>query len=206
MGSIIADQDTSFQALDQILLRMIDIVRADHGVNDALGFTGGANTARMFVSLKPLNERKATATEIIARLRPQLAKSPGASLYLQASQDVRIGGRSSSAEYQFTMQGDNLADLVTYSPKMLQKLKSIHILADVNSDLQNQGLKAMVFLRPADCRALQHRAATNRRHALRRLRPAAGIHHVHVFEPIPRSNRRQRRVLAESAVPAGMST
>ena len=144
MGAVLADQDTSFQALDAILLKMIDIVKADPGVQDALGFTGGANTARMFVSLKPLDQRKATATEIIGRLRPQLAKVPGAALYLQAAQDVRIGGRMSSAEYQFTMQGDNLQDLITYSPRMLQKLKTLHSIADVNSDLQNQGLQAMV--------------------------------------------------------------
>src|SRR6202012_2484946 len=125
-------------ALDKILLQTIDIVKADPGVADALGFTGGSNPARMFISLKPLNERKATAQQIIKRLRPKLAKVPGASLFLQAAQDVRIGGRQSGAEYQFTMQGDNLQDLVTYSPKMLEKLKTIHVIADVNSDLQNQ--------------------------------------------------------------------
>jgi multidrug efflux pump len=123
---------------------MIDIVRSDPGVADALGFTGSANSARMFISLKPLDERKATAQQIIARLRPKLAKIPGASLYLQASQDVRVGGRQSGAEYQFTMQGDNLPDLINYSPKMLAKLKSIHSIADANSDLQNQGLQAMI--------------------------------------------------------------
>ena len=145
MGAVQADQDTSFQALNGILQRMIAIVKADPGVADALGFTGSANTARMFISLKPLSERKnAFADEIIGRLRPKLAKVPGASLYLQASQDVRVGGRSSNAEYQYTMQGDNLPDLVTYSPKMLEKLKALHSIADVNSDLQNQGLQAMV--------------------------------------------------------------
>jgi multidrug efflux pump len=143
-GAITADQDTSFQALDKILLRTIDVIKADTGVADALGFTGGANSARMFISLKPLNDRKATAQQIIARLRPKLSKVPGALIVLQAAQDVRIGGRQSSAEYQFTMQGDNLPDLVNYSPKMLAKMKSIGIIADVNTDLQNQGLQAMV--------------------------------------------------------------
>ncbi len=143
-ASVQADQDTSFQALNLILVKMIDIVRSDPGVSDALGFTGGANSARGFVSLKPLSERKATAQEIIARLRPKLAKVAGASLFLQASQDVRVGGRSSNAEYQFTMQGDNLQDLITYSPKMLAKMRGIRIIADANSDLQNQGLQAMV--------------------------------------------------------------
>ncbi len=143
-GSVVADQDTSFQALDQILLQMIGIVEKDPGVDAAVGFTGGSNTARMFVSLKPLDQRKASAQEIIARLRPKLARVPGASLFLQAAQDVRVGGRSSSAEYQFTMQGDNLVDLANYAPKMLAKLKTIKSIADVNSDEQNRGLQAMV--------------------------------------------------------------
>jgi len=143
-GSVLADQDTSFQALDKTLVRMTDIVKADPGVDDALGFTGSTNTGRMFIALKPVAQRKLTAQAIIERLRPKLAKIPGAALYLQASQDVRVGGRSSNAEYQFTMQGDNLADLISYSPKMLEKMKAIKIIADANSDLQNQGLQAMV--------------------------------------------------------------
>jgi len=143
-GSLLADQDTSFQATNNTLLRVVDIVKADPGVDEAMGFTGSANTARMFISLKPLAERKASADQIIARLRPKLAKVPGGTLILQAAQDVRIGGKSSSAAYQFTMQGDNLPDLITYSPKMLQKLKTIPIIADVNSDLQNQGLQSLV--------------------------------------------------------------
>ncbi len=144
MGSVLGDQDTSFQALNGILVKMIAIVDKDPGVANALGFTGSANSARMFISLKARDERGATAQQIIARLRPKLAKVPGASLFLQAAQDVRVGGRQSGAEYQFTMQGDNLPDLITYSPKMLAKMKSLHSVADANSDLQNQGLQAMV--------------------------------------------------------------
>ena len=143
-GSLLADQDTSFQATNNTLLRVVDIVRADPGVDEAMGFTGSANTGRMFISLKPLAERKVSADQIIARLRPKLAKVPGGTLILQAAQDVRIGGKSSSAAYQFTMQGDNLPDLITYSPKMLQKLKTIRIITDVNSDLQNQGLQSLI--------------------------------------------------------------
>jgi len=143
-GAIQADQDTSFQSLNNILVRMINVVKADPGVEDALGFTGGANSARSFISLKPLNERKATAQQIIARLRPKLAKIPGATLYLQAAQDVRVGGRASNAEYQFTMQGDNFQELVNYSPKMLSQMKRLHSITDANTDLQNQGLQAMI--------------------------------------------------------------
>ena len=80
---------------------------------------------------------------------------PGATLFLQATQDVRIGGRQSSAEYQFVMQGDNLADLVTYAPRMLEKLKTIHIITDANSDLQNQRLAGNGYLRSFDSRAIQ---------------------------------------------------
>ena len=144
MGAIQADQDTSFQALNDILQKMIAIVKADPGVANALGFTGGANSARMFISLKPLSERKVVAADIIARLRPKLAKVPGASLYMQASQDVRVGGRLGNAAYQFSMQGENLPDLIKYSPLMLEKLRAIPLIADANSDLQNQGLQALV--------------------------------------------------------------
>jgi len=149
MGSILADQDTSFEAMNGILLRMIDIVKADPAVDNVLGFTGGGggtttNTARMFIALKPLNQRKITADRIIARLRPKLAKVPGATLYLQAAQDVRVGGRFSAALYQFTMQGDNLADLNDYGPRMLEALRHVPVITDVSSDQQNNGLQSLV--------------------------------------------------------------
>jgi multidrug efflux pump len=147
MGSIQADQDSSFQSMNNILLQMITIVNADPAVDAAVGFTGGwagANSARMFVTLKPLAERKVNADRIIARLRPKLARVPGATLYMQASQDVRVGGRFGAAQYQYTMRGDNLEDLTTFAPRMLQELKTIPIIADVNSDQQDRGLQAMV--------------------------------------------------------------
>ena len=103
-GSITADQDTSFQAMDKIMLPMINLVAADPAVDTVNGFTGGStyNTARLFISLKPLEQRKISADLIIARLRPKLARLPGATLYLQAAQDLRVGGRQSNAQYQFT--------------------------------------------------------------------------------------------------------
>ncbi len=158
MGSIMADQDTSFQAMDKLLLQMTKIIAADPAVDTVQGFTGGgwagtSNTARMFLSLKPLAERKVTADLIIARLRPKLARVPGATLYLQASQDVRVGGRMSSALYQFTMRGDNLQDLIDYAPRMLQELKTVPVIADVNSDQQDRGLQSMVtYDRPTAAR------------------------------------------------------
>jgi multidrug efflux pump len=144
MGSIQADQDSSFQSMDKILLQMIKIVDADPAIDTVNGFTGGGTSARMFISLKPPAERKISADLIIARLRPKLAKVPGATLYLQAAQDVRVGGRFGSAQYQYTMRGDNLQDLIDFAPRMLQQLKIIPSIADANSDQQNRGLQAFV--------------------------------------------------------------
>jgi multidrug efflux pump len=146
MGAIMADQDTSFQAMEKILLQMVNIVKADPAVDTVNGWVGGGtlNSARMFISLKPLAERKITADLVIARLRPKLGRVPGAALYMQAAQDVRVGGRFGNAQYQYTMRGDNLPDLNTFSPRMLGELKGIHVIADVNSDQQNSGLQAVV--------------------------------------------------------------
>jgi multidrug efflux pump len=150
-GQITGDQDISFQDMDRIVRQMVDIVDKDPGVDTVSGSTGGsgpgggtANQARIYLSLKPLQERKVGVDQIIARLRPKLARIPGATLYMQASQDLRIGGRSSAALYQYTMLCDNLQDLNEYAPRMLQELKTIPIIADVNSDQQNRGLQSMV--------------------------------------------------------------
>ena len=98
----------------------------------------------MFISLKPPEVRKINADLVIQRLRPQLARLPGATLYMQASQDVRVGGRFGASQYQFTMRGDNLSDLQAFGPRMLRELRAISIITDVNSDQQDQGLQAYV--------------------------------------------------------------
>ena len=149
MGTIQADQNTSFQAMQQRLTNMMDVVRADPAVKAINGYTGGnynqgVNTARVHISLKPIEERKETVDRIMARLRPRLAKIPGATLYLQASQDLRIGGRGSYSLYQFTMRSDNLKELGEFGPLMLQQLRTIPILTDVNTDQQNNGLQSVV--------------------------------------------------------------
>ena len=143
-GQILADQDISFQAMDHILLEAVNTIAADPAVDTVIGFTGGGmtNNGRLFMSLKPIEQRKISADFLIARLRPKLAALPGAAVYLQSVQDVRVGGRASAAEYQFTMQGDNLQDLVTYAPRMFDRLKTIPAIVDVNSDQQNRGLQA----------------------------------------------------------------
>jgi multidrug efflux pump len=148
MGAVMADQDTSFQSMNKVLLKMIKTVDADPAVDSVVGFTGGGggyNTARMFIALKPLEQRKGTtADNVIARLRPKLSRIPGATLFMQAAQDIRVGGRMGNAQYQFTMRGDNLQDLIDYAPRMLTALQHIPTIADVNSDQQNRGMQVMV--------------------------------------------------------------
>ena len=125
---------------------MVNIIAADPAIDTVNGFTGSgtSNTARMFISLKPLEERKVSAEVVIARLRPKLARVPGVTLYLQAAQDLRVGGRQSNAQYQFSMRGDKLSDLTAFAPKMVEQLKTIPILTDVSSDLQNRGLQSLI--------------------------------------------------------------
>jgi len=150
MGAIQADQDTSFQALRLKLGQFVDVVMADPGVDSVVGLTGGtqgtSNTGRMFIALKPVAERKLTAAEVIARLRPKLASVPGATLYLQAIQDIRVGGRLSNALFQFTLQGDDLRELNRWAPRMQRKLQTLPALTDVSSDQQNRGLEASVVI------------------------------------------------------------
>jgi multidrug efflux pump len=146
-GSLQADQDTSFQAMQKRLLQMIDIVTADHAVQSLAGFTGGGggvNTARMFITLKPLSVRKLSADEIIARLRPKLAKIPGGTLYLQSSQDINIGGFVSNALYQYTLVSDDFSEVAQWAPKLLDEMRKIPILTDVNSNQQNLGMQTLV--------------------------------------------------------------
>jgi multidrug efflux pump len=145
MGAIQADQSTSFQAMSQKLTQFADTVGQDPAVEDVIAFTGGsggtANIGRMFVSLKPLNERQLSVDQIIGRLRGKLAHFPGATLFLQAVQDVRVGGRQSNAQYQYTLQSDNLASLQEWMPKVYEKLRTLPGLVDINTDQQNRGLE-----------------------------------------------------------------
>jgi multidrug efflux pump len=143
-GAIQADQNTSFQAMSRRLTRFADIVGEDPAVDSVVAFTGGggtANTGRMFVSLKPLHERKVSSDQIIARLRGKLSHIPGATLFLQAVQDVRVGGRQTNAQFQYTLQSDNLDQLLEWTPRVYGKLRTLPALADVNTDQQNRGLE-----------------------------------------------------------------
>jgi len=149
MGAIIADQDTSYQAMNRRLLRLISAVRSDPAVYNVLAFTGtggATNTASMYVGLKPLSERRLSAQQVIARIRKKVASHAGLSLYLQAQQDLRIGGRQANAEYQYSLVSDDLHLLTDWAPKLLARLRAIPELTDVSSDQQNAGLSANVLL------------------------------------------------------------
>ncbi len=150
-GQIQADQSSSFQAVRQILQQFVTLVGEDPAVDNVLGFTGGSfggsvNTARMFIALKPLAERQISADQVMARLRGKLARVPGARLFMQAFQDLRVGGRLSGAQYQFTLQGDNVRELNEWAPRVLSKMRSLPILTDVNSDQQDRGLEASLAI------------------------------------------------------------
>jgi len=148
MGSIQADQSISFQAMRDKLAAFVEIVRQDPAVDSVVGFTGGGqtNSGRMFIGLKPLAERKLSADKVIARLRGKLAHEPGANLFLQAVQDIRIGGRSSNALYQFTLQADRIDELRLWEPRIRQALSQLPQLADVNTDQQDKGLQTSLII------------------------------------------------------------
>ena len=146
IGGIQADQSISFQAMEPKLRQIMKIIGGDPAVDNVVGFTGGrqTNTGSVYVALKPLSERRETADQVIARLRPQLNAVPGGRLYLQAVQDIRVGGRQSNAQYQFTLLGDSRAELYQWAPRLAQALQGVPELEDVNSDQQQAGLEADV--------------------------------------------------------------
>jgi len=148
-GSIQGDQDLSFASMSKKMRTLTDIVAQDPAVDTVTAFTGGGSggsTARMFAQLKPLEERKLSADQVIARIRSKTAGIPGAALYLQAVQDLTVGGRGSAAQYQYTLQADNLADLTHWAPILQQRLAKIPELRDVNSDQQMHGLQSSIVI------------------------------------------------------------
>jgi len=154
-GGIRGQQDISYQAMSQIVKRVVDTVRTDPAVANVMAFTGGGstNTGNVYIGLKPLNQRKLTSSQVIDRLRPKLNGLIGARVVLQAGQDLRIGGRQSNAQYQYTIQSDNLNDLVKWGPALFAEMKKLPMLRDVDTDQQNSGLEAaLVYDRPTAAR------------------------------------------------------
>ncbi len=150
VGGIQADQSVSFQEMERKLTRIVDIIGKDPEVVYVIGFTGGGgsttNTARMFITLKPFEERKVSIWQLIARLRKKLAGVPGAPTFLQPVQDLRIGGKISNALYQFTLQGDNVTELNTWGQRVLQKLVTLPQITDVSSDQQVKGIQSSLVI------------------------------------------------------------
>ncbi|MCC7085439.1 MAG: multidrug efflux RND transporter permease subunit [Pirellulales bacterium] len=151
VGNLLADQGTSFQAMRELLIRFAGAVSDDPAIDNVIALTGGnfggaANTARMYCAVKPLAERTASADEIIARIRAKTSNMAGATLLLQSVQDLRVGGRASSAQFQFTLRGDNLEDLNQWAPQVLAQMRKLPGLVDVNTDQQTRGLQVSLVI------------------------------------------------------------
>src|SRR6185437_15413793 len=149
-ASVIAQQDISFPAMAEKMKQMNAIVMKDPAVDANTAFTGGRggfNSGSMFISLKPLGHgRDVSAYDVVNRLRPKLSHIPGANLFMVPVQDVNIGGRHSNSQFQYTLQGDNLQDLLTWAPRLYEKMRTMPELRDVSTDQQNHGLEATVVI------------------------------------------------------------
>ena len=142
VGGVQGPQDASFPLMDNSILQLVDVIKADPAVYHVNAYTGGGNGGFIYIALKPLDQRKIDAAGIINRLRPKLNRLPVAQAFLQASQDIRIGGRQSAALYQYTIQADNVDDLNRWGPILLANMKKLPGLQDVNTDQQNGGLQS----------------------------------------------------------------
>ena len=155
-GSARGPQDASFAVMNNSVLQLENVIKADPAVSNVIAYTGGGGSTNggfMYIALKPLNERKISAADVISRLRPKLNRLPVASAFLQAAQDLRIGGRSSNAMYQYTIQSDNVQDLSHWGPVLLTGMQKIPGFQDVSSDAQNSGLQeSLSYDRPTAAR------------------------------------------------------
>jgi multidrug efflux pump len=148
-GTVLAAEDISFDAMKEKMKEYVGIGMADPNVENMIGFCGGTtamNQGRMYMTLKPLGRRKLTADQVIAELFRKFSVVPGATLYMQAQQDLSIGGRVSQAQYQYTLQGESLAQLNEWAPQLLQKMRALPQLRQVNTDQEDKGLAAYVVI------------------------------------------------------------
>ncbi len=152
-GNARGPQDASFPIMDNSILQIEKVIQADPAVANVIVHTGTGNTGSINIALKPLNVRKISAADVINRLRPKLNRLPVASAFLQAAQDLRIGGRQSNAMYQYTIQSDNVTDLAHWGPILLTGMQKIPGFQDVSSDAQNSGLQELLnYDRPTAAR------------------------------------------------------
>jgi multidrug efflux pump len=162
-GGLQGPQDASFPLMNDSIKQIVGVIKSDPAVANVIAFTGGGgatNSGNIFIALKPLNERKIGAADIINRLRPKMNRLPVASAFLQAAQDLRIGGRGGNALYQYTIQCDNVADLSKWGPILLAEMKKLPGLQDVNSDQQNGGLAEFVTFDRASAARVGQTAST----------------------------------------------
>jgi len=163
VGGLQGPQDASFPLMDDSIKQIVGVIKSDPAVANVIAFTGGggsSNSGFIYTALKPLNERKIAAADIINRLRPKMNRLPVASAFLQAAQDLRIGGRGSNALYQYTIQCDNVEDLSKWGPILLDEMKKLPGLQDVNSDQQNGGLAELVTFDRTSAARLGQTAST----------------------------------------------
>jgi multidrug efflux pump len=155
MGSVQASQDISFPAMREKVLKFLTIVKQDPAVDSVSGFVGGGggpggggsvNSAFSFIMLKPLAQRGVSADDVIERLRPKLSDVPGATQFMQVAQEIRVGGRMSNTQYQYTLSADSLKDLNIWAPKMVDALRELPQLHDVNSDQQTNGKESVIVI------------------------------------------------------------
>jgi multidrug efflux pump len=155
VGGVVGPQDASFAVMDNSVRQLVKVIKADPAVAHVNAYTGQSNGGFIYIALKPLGSsckeshppcdvRQTGAPQIINRLRPKLNGLPVAQAFLQAAQDLRIGGRSSAALYQYTIQSDNVADLSKWGPLLLAGMKKLPGFQDVNSDAQNNGLQELL--------------------------------------------------------------
>ena len=163
-----------------------------------MGVTGGrqTNSGFVYISLKPFAERQITADGVVARLRGKLAAVAGARLFMVAVSDLRTGGRQSNATYQYTLLSDDTAELYKWAPRLLAALQGSEVLKDVNSDQQQGGLEADVTIDRASAAPARPHHRGDRQHALRRLRPAAGVDHLQRAQPVSRGDGGRAALLA----------
>ena len=203
-GGIQGAQDISFQAMQNLTLRFVDIIKSDPAVENVGAFTGGGgavNTGFVYLALKPLDERKISSSQVIDRLRPKLISMPGATVFLQAGQDLRIGGRQSNAQYQYTIQSDNVDDLVKWGPRLLTEMRKLRDASPTSTPISRTAACRLSLVYDRDTAvALGNHAATDRQHSVRRLRPGAGLHHVHAPESVLRGDGSGAAILAGSRV------
>jgi multidrug efflux pump len=145
-GGLRADQSISFQAMQEKLRELVNIIRADPAVDTVVGFTGGSRAGGgfMFINLKPASQRTDKGSAVIARLRPQLAKVTGITIFLNPVQDLRMGGRSSNSTYQYTLKSDNVVDLKLWATRLADAMKQEPALIEVDTDQQENGVESYV--------------------------------------------------------------